>query len=121
MEPAIRWPIDPCPKCGWTSAWMVAKCVNRGGATHYPIICSCGYRSRLSVAKKTVEALNLNPSEIDPVEPRPQCAVCKADGAQEHHWAPWFLFGQEADQWPRSYLCQVCHDRWHSVVTPRRG
>lgn len=35
-----------------------------------------------------------------------------------HHVAPRALFGEEADRWPVVYLCQPCHSRWHSAVTP---
>jgi hypothetical protein len=37
---------------------------------------------------------------------------------QIHHWAPYALFGAEANEWPTSWLCQPCHSRWHSTVTP---
>ncbi len=48
------------------------------------------------------------------------CERCGEKAAlQEHHWAPKHLFGEdEADRWPKSYLCEACHDRWHRVVTP---
>lgn len=49
---------------------------------------------------------------------REVCAVCGQLGAQEHHWAPWHLFGDEADKWPKSYLCQKHHTEWHRTVTP---
>lgn len=50
------------------------------------------------------------------------CEVCgSAAGIHEHHWAPFYLFGKEAAKWPTSFLCQPCHLRWHSMVTPRMG
>lgn len=48
-----------------------------------------------------------------------QCELCGQTPAQLHHWAPRALFGYiEADQWPQSWLCQLCHSYWHRVVTP---
>lgn len=50
------------------------------------------------------------------------CEVCGSTSSiHEHHWAPFHLFGDEAGKWPTSFLCQSCHARWHSVVTPGMG
>jgi len=38
---------------------------------------------------------------------------------QLHHWAPRVHFGDDADKWPTSWLCDRCHrDEWHAKVTP---
>lgn len=47
-----------------------------------------------------------------------KCVKCHADGAELHHWAPYYLFGMAADSWPTSYLCKKCHSEWHRKVTP---
>ena len=44
------------------------------------------------------------------------CEVCWALGAEYHHWAPRYLFGDEADSWPTGYLCPHCHAYWHHVI-----
>lgn len=44
------------------------------------------------------------------------CARCGAFGTEEHHWAPKELF-EDAEQWPKDYLCKTCHEHWHKVVT----
>jgi uncharacterized protein YlaI len=47
------------------------------------------------------------------------CAACGTIGFLElHHWAPRHLFGNDSDNWPTSYLCPDCHQRWHATVTP---
>ena len=46
------------------------------------------------------------------------CVVCGKIGAENHHWAPRYLFGDECDSWPQSDLCRGCHQRWHDLVTP---
>lgn len=35
-----------------------------------------------------------------------------------HHLAPRAFLGDECDQWPTAWLCKMCHERWHSRVTP---
>lgn len=49
-----------------------------------------------------------------------RCAKCGARGCEEHHWAPIGIFGrEEADKWPKDFLCKTCHDEWHRMVTPQ--
>jgi hypothetical protein len=52
------------------------------------------------------------------------CEVVDADGKpcqgtdiQLHHWAPKCLFGDEAELWPKSYLCRDHHNMWHTGIT----
>lgn len=47
-----------------------------------------------------------------------RCSRCGCRGAELHHWAPRHLFGDDADKWPKDYLCKSCHDEWHDLVTP---
>lgn len=47
-----------------------------------------------------------------------KCEVCGGAGAEWHHFAPRFLFGDEADKWPGAFLCRSHHAHWHKVVTP---
>lgn len=35
-----------------------------------------------------------------------------------HHWAPYHLFDEDADNWPTAWLCRTCHQQWHRIVTP---
>lgn len=47
------------------------------------------------------------------------CVRCGSKlGTEEHHWAPKHLFHEDADNWPKSYLCKPCHKQWHDIVTP---
>lgn len=44
----------------------------------------------------------------------PPCAVCGEPATELHHWAPRAIFGkQEAERWPRSWLCAGHHEQWH--------
>lgn len=114
---SFEWPDYPCPKCGWKS-WEVVKCKNQGGSIQYLYMCNCGHRTMHYIPKKVVEAAGIEVREVEPRQPRPKCEVCGADGAENHHWAPFHIFGGECDKWPQSFLCPPCHKRWHDLVTP---
>lgn len=47
-----------------------------------------------------------------------QCIVCGALGAELHHWAPKHLFGDNAEAYPKSFLCHHHHMQWHDLMTP---
>ncbi|MEH6652094.1 MAG: hypothetical protein V7707_18890 [Motiliproteus sp.] len=114
----IKTPVDECHGCGFRS-WELVKCRNQGGIVQYFFICDeCGYRKKQYLSHKLIKLTGVDPREVQPVYPRHRCEVCGADGAQNHHWAPKALFGEEAYRWPTSHLCQSCHTRWHQLVTP---
>lgn len=115
---SFEWPDYPCPECGWHEAWEVVKCKNQGGSIQYLYMFSCGYRTTHFIPKKVVLAAGIEAREVEPRRPRHKCEVCRADGAENHHWAPFHFFGDEGDHWPQSFLCRSCHQRWHDFVTP---
>ena len=101
------------------------------GATVYPIYCeSCGevfakYAKRL-IAQKYAKENGLlkyvktkTAKYIDKKQIEIKCEVCNADEGELHHWAPQYLFGDEADRWPVAYLCRAFHRKWHDLVTPK--
>ncbi|MBO9602559.1 MAG: hypothetical protein J7496_08635 [Novosphingobium sp.] len=115
---------------------------NRAGATIYPFFClHCGevtqqyakkdvaeeyarkHGSLAKVLTKTAMKV-LRGEEPATIESRvmPPCEVCgSTEKIEEHHWAPFYLFGAESEKWPTSFLCQKCHVRWHQTVTPNMG
>lgn len=47
----------------------------------------------------------------------PPCIVCGQADTELHHFAPTALFGwQEAERWPKDWLCRDCHTRWHRIM-----
>jgi hypothetical protein len=48
------------------------------------------------------------------------CAVlgCENTDTEYHHFAPRYLFGADAERYPREYLCRMHHKEWHDKVTP---
>jgi len=89
------------------------------GSTVHPYFCGgCGTRTQVFEKKAKAQRMGCAEKiEIEIQELR-VCAVCGAQGAEKHHWALRFLFGNEADKWPTAMLCVTCHLRWHNVVTP---
>lgn len=109
---------SPCQRCGMKH-WMILKYINRGGHETYPIRCgNCGNNTATCIPKTLAYEKGFN--DQDPVYATniEVCEVCGSVGAEFHHWAPYHLFGQEANRWPTSYLCVECHNRWHKTVTP---
>lgn len=117
----IRYPGHACKHCG-EAVWRVGFYIDAGGNPKYPFVCvACGRRTPQFAQRKAVERSGIEVLELHPMQLPFVCEVCGAEGAENHHWAPFYLFGEEADMWPQSYLCPACHRRWHEVVTPRAG
>ena len=111
----------PCEQCGATQ-WVITPATNRGGHKIHPLVCDvCGYRSRVCAPKSVVEQhARKNAVEIKyapPPDESKDCEVCGTKGAEQHHWAPGYLFGNEAEKWPKGWLCPSCHARWHRVIS----
>lgn len=130
-----------CPSCR-SDAMAVGVTRNRAGTTIYPFFClHCGEVTQQYAGKKVAaeyaakhgvltEVLTktavkvLNGEELAEIERRvmPPCEVCgSVEKIEQHHWAPFHLFGAECEKWPTSFLCQPCHVRWHQTVTPNMG
>ena len=113
------YPDKPCEKCEFEKQWIVKKTVNQANKPIYQFVCNhCEYRSSYFLKATKVKYLGYEPDFIEPRNTRHPCSVCGNLGAENHHWAPVGIFGDEADKWPTDYLCKTCHDRWHSMVTP---
>lgn len=124
--------VDKCKTCGSDQLKIgITNIVS--GATVYPIYCAaCGEVFAKYVKKeiareyarengplryvktKTAEYIEKKQIQI-------KCEVCGAGEAEIHHWAPQYLFGEEAARWPVGYLCRACHRKWHDLVTPEMG
>lgn len=108
-----------CEKCD-AFAWEYREVKNKGGHTTFPLFCAeCDYKRGIYVPKVVVTAIGDKVPEWRDGRALPRCEVCSEAGAEEHHWAPWAIFGDESARWPRGFLCQACHARWHQLVTPQ--
>ena len=81
-------------------------------------MCNCGYRTGDNIPKDVIEKFQVPFERVPERYPSEKCVVCGTLGAEEHHWAPWFIFKEECESWPKSMLCPTCHKRWHDLVTP---
>lgn len=54
----------------------------------------------------------------DYMKHNPPCVVCHSrEGTELHHFAPRHIFGtEEAERWPKEYLCVKHHRVWHESV-----
>jgi len=69
--------------------------------------------------QSVLDALKGRERELQ-IDVGPICVVCgSSKNIEMHHWAPRYLFGDESNIWPTSYLCKECHDIWHKKVTPK--
>src|SRR5437660_11257817 len=45
------------------------------------------------------------------------CYVCRSEpAAHVHHLAPKHRFSNDADLWPKVFICGGCHTHWHQVM-----
>ena len=105
----------------------IVKQISASGAEQVFVQClTCGQNvtrektHRGAFLKKPSNSDNL-PIVADYRERGGICEVCGAVGTETHHWAPRYLFDDDADKWPTAQLCPRCHAHWHRMVTPNMG
>ncbi len=110
--------LKSCPKCNWHD-WKIGTAKTISGSIIHPYFCgNCGEKTQLYEKKDVAKRVGCSSKIEIEIKNHRICSVCSSAGAEEHHWAPYFIFGSEADLWPKSMLCIKCHKRWHSLVTP---
>lgn len=121
--------MDKCKTCG-SDQLKIGITNIASGATVYPIYCAaCGEVFSKYVKKRIAQEYARENGPLQYVKTKTEeyiekkqiqikCEVCDSNEAELHHWAPQYLFGEEADQWPVGYLCRACHRKWHDLVTP---
>lgn len=129
----------PCEKCG-LNEMEIGEAQTTDGRTIYPFVCVVCGKVHTQYAKRAVALEHIRktgkplPQVKTATQSKPErfaaaaeaarnrrCEVCGEGYAQWHHWAPYHLFGVEAERWPKGLLCQPCHTRWHQIVTPNMG
>lgn len=96
--------------------WRVI--INTNGVKQIRRLCVvCGDGPTINYKHETFPDVDSIPVIADHRDGTP-CERCGSlEGTEYHHWAPSALF-DDADNWPTSYLCRDCHNRWHHIVTP---
>ena len=117
-----------CPRCARVTRQEISCRMSASAAAHYGWWClECKWWTKSKnggvwIAKDLLEAYGVDLSTVPVVvdADAKRCARCGARGAEEHHWAPQGMFGpEEANRWPKDYLCPSCHGKWHRMVTPQ--
>jgi len=115
--------IDRCARCGSENVGLL-EMVNCGGGIFYKKYCFGGKHSpnlkNPIVSKKEARQFEWEGGKIEKGNDRrsEKCERCGQLGVELHHWAPYHLFGDDSESWPKSKLCRECHTLWHKVVTP---
>jgi len=116
-----------CARCNRSTRQEISRRVAGNGAEHFGwwcLECRWWVQSKgggIWIDKGLLERTGVDLSLAPVVEhlDQPRCARCGARGAEEHHWVPQAMFGaEEANRWPKDFLCKRCHDQWHRLVTP---
>ena len=120
--------VGVCRTCKIQTEATLYRGVRESGALFYcwkcnRCECQGPFGGPLYISKDKVEShlteIQLYNLPVLPARFEQRCSKCGERGAELHHWAPRALFGKdEADQWPKDYLCVTCHRRWHQLVTP---
>lgn len=115
-----------CKHCKVTTFKQLHRQQFNNGSWHYIWVCQgCRHPMasktggmfiphELVMERLTVEELNDLPLLMPDLFNR--CVVCGNRHAELHHWGPKYLFGEEAEKWPKDYLCKGCHEFWHTKI-----
>lgn len=115
--------IGECLNCQGVTTALLTECVMASGESHYAWVCSVCHRKApfggaLFIGKDLLTLEQRATPHVLMPEASIRCVKCGARGAELHHWAPKHIFQADADNWPKDYLCPLCHTEWHSKVTP---
>ena len=119
-----------CKNCRCDRKFILHNQLFVNGSSNFLWVCSvCNSRNpandRQFYIPSSLVRQHLNKEQIErlPVimpELFNRCARCGSRTVELHHWSPKAIFGQdEAERWPKDYLCKDCHDQWHRMVTPQ--
>jgi len=100
---------------------MPARQRNSNGAFHILQWCfdcnRCASPKTIYISKALIPGWEVLPIVVDYLDQAPPCEVCGSlAGTELHHWAPRHIFGDRAEQYPKSWLCKACHDEWHRTM-----
>lgn len=96
--------------------WVCSRCNQRNPDRSKDFFIPAG-KVRQHMDEKAIEELPVIMPDCSN-----RCVRCGNRTAELHHWAPKFKFGKdEAELWPKDYLCRSCHDQWHKTMTPEAG
>ena len=117
-----------CHRCKKETPQEVSRRISASAADHFGWWClECKWWTTskaggIWIAKELLltAGVDIDAVRVAEIADAHRCAKCGSRGAELHHWAPRAIFGpDEADHWPKDYLCKACHAEWHAKVTPQ--
>jgi hypothetical protein len=105
----------PCIRCGSHDTKLTKRRIANGTWQVCEVCENCGKNARGAGVCLAHDNLRMEDVEesVRPW-PFPVCAVCGVEGAENHHFAPSEVFGDQAHAWPTAYLCVKHHREWHN-------
>lgn len=119
MLPELQNAPDFCKDCH-SKNWKIKRMIDSAERIRYVYICdACGQRTTAFCKKVLAEQSSLLiAGTINMPVKKGHCERCNVyTHLEEHHWAPYKIFGNDAESWPKSMLCRKCHEEWHQKVT----
>ena len=121
-----------CKSCKADQNPKLCRMIGQNGGEHFTWVCSkCQQHGCFSngqkgsppffIARESVLSV-LSQQQIEALEvimpdASYRCVKCGVRQAELHHWAPKEIFGaEEAEKWPKDYLCVKCHLLWHKTI-----
>ena len=112
--------LQSCKKCSSENVGIGFYEIASGRIAN-PWVCrDCGFRHTIFASKKDLVDYHylIIDDHFYKSKFQENCEVCGKLGAELHHYAPYYLFKEESNNWPTGYLCISCHRKWHALVTP---
>ena len=115
-----------CKRCNRITIQEICRGISLSGSEYYAWWChTCGWWAGSGdwIKKEflTQQGIDLTIIRTAVKQTGERCARCHARGAEYHHWAPKKFFGSnEAENWPKDYLCVPCHLLWHKTINEKR-
>jgi len=115
-----------CKKCNNAGVFELVRNITNSGTSQVYWMCRfCkdnANGSAIYIKHEKIKAVGIEIDDIKVINDyrslENACVVCGELGAALHHFAPRYLFGDRADDWPTGYLCNFHHMQWHGLVTP---
>ena len=109
-----------CVHCQKRAIRRMKKRISNGAYQVIDVCLNCGQNARgNNIYIPHLQAgfpLEEIPLWQDLIQDSPPCYVCKRrEGTELHHFAPRHIF-EDAEDWPKEYLCKDCHARWHIAL-----
>lgn len=117
--------VRHCEKCGLDEPVELVRTLASNGASlvywecqqHHGNIRPAAWIAHKKLLDKNIDIEDL--PIVENYENDHECVVCHKKGCELHHFAPRYIFGaEEAEKWPKEYLCRDHHSQWHDLVTP---